>query len=550
MKFQFQKSHKQVQITGRIRALSIVSMFLFSFCAVHLLALPKAGAVPVNGKIVFMQTDGPSFSVGVMDSDGSNRETLDVDSLGLAIAGYPSISPDGTKIAFAGSVDMESINVYVKSENSITLVYEDLAYPIIKWSPDGSSLFVSGSDGYYVVGDDGTGKTKVINENTPAIAYSPWNTDSNSLYYTKMSEDAAYIYRVNKDGTNDTKISTAYAYMSTVKPDGTVLFIGTTNLNSDEFFLYQVDPDGSNEQQLADLSILNQPTSLQVSPDGQKLAITNNSAGHDSVYVTDSNGANATQVVNEVDLGDFPSINWSPDSTKLAMMFEGQTLADIFTVNNDGTGLTNITNTLEVGETFFGTQAWGPIPGTTDSNSGHEEENIPSDLNGDNVPDSEQSNVSVLSSPNSGKPVLLEVLYDCTVGDSTIFSESSNNIQDGAYSYPEGFVAFTADCISYGYTATIKIYYYDTTKDGLVLRKYNPSTNAYFNLTGQHGATLEQTTINNRTVTVAAYQITDGGDLDMDNQQNGFIQDPVGIATQTTGSANTGIEKYWLLGIK
>ncbi len=193
----------------------------------------------------------------------------------------------------------------------------------------------------------------------------------------------------------------------------------------------------------------------------------------------------------------------------------------------------------------------GTSPGSTmDSGEGNnEEDNSSLDLNNDGTPDSEQAFVHDLTSSN-GKPLALEVSNDCSLSASNVNTETNNNTQDPAYDYPEGLVAFSADCLTPGYTATVKLYYYDTDKDNLILRKYNPNTNAYFNLTGQYGATFEQTTINNRTVTIATYRITDGQELDIDNQTNGSIQDPVGIATLSTGSANTGIERHWITQLR
>jgi hypothetical protein len=172
------------------------------------------------------------------------------------------------------------------------------------------------------------------------------------------------------------------------------------------------------------------------------------------------------------------------------------------------------------------------------------------DINGDGIVDSSQPHVQAFTAPGTDTPVGLVVSDDCTLADTSIATESSKSTQDPAYSYPNGLVSFTADCGTPGYTTTVNLYYYDTTPNDLTLRKYNPTTNAYFNLTGQYGATLEQTTLNNRTVTIASYQITDGEDLDIDNQANGSIQDPVGLAQQTTGSADTGLPRHWLLGVR
>ena len=40
---------------------------------------------------------------------------------------------------------------------------------------------------------------------------------------------------------------------------------------------------------------------------------------------------------------------------------------------------------------------------------------------------------------------------------------------------------------------------------------------------------------------VASYQVADGGILDLDNQADGTIVDPAGLALQAVGVPNTGL---------
>lgn len=57
------------------------------------------------------------------------------------------------------------------------------------------------------------------------------------------------------------------------------------------------------------------------------------------------------------------------------------------------------------------------------------------------------------------------------------------------------------------------------------------------------GASISQQTINGHSVAVATYEITDGGELDMDGEVNGSIEDPAGIASSVVGAPNTGLGK-------
>lgn len=165
------------------------------------------------------------------------------------------------------------------------------------------------------------------------------------------------------------------------------------------------------------------------------------------------------------------------------------------------------------------------------------------DYNDDGINDSGQSNLSSYLSPITGKRVVIDVGDGCEITKDDIGQESVNDAQDIAYDYTNGMFDFAGDCGDVGYTTTVKLYYYDVRKDNLIVRKYNPHTNAYFNLTGAHGLTLNERIVDGQVVTVTSYQITDGGDLDMDLEENGEFEDPVGLAGVVLGAPNTGIKR-------
>lgn len=164
------------------------------------------------------------------------------------------------------------------------------------------------------------------------------------------------------------------------------------------------------------------------------------------------------------------------------------------------------------------------------------------DLNGDEVPDNEQPNISGYTSSITGKTVVIDVGEDCEITTDDLVRESELSVQDPGYVYDNGLFDFAAACGDPGFTTTIKLYYYDVSINGLVARKHNPITNAFFNL-NTYGATLEQQTINGQSVAVVTYQITDGGELDVDGEVNGELVDPAGLAASAVGSPNTGIRR-------
>jgi tripartite motif-containing protein 71 len=163
---------------------------------------------------------------------------------------------------------------------------------------------------------------------------------------------------------------------------------------------------------------------------------------------------------------------------------------------------------------------------------------VGSDLNGDSIDDSTQPNIGGYVSPITGKVTAIDVGSTCELTTDDYVLENQLNAQDSAYDYESGLWDFEADCGTPGYITTIKLYYYDISPDGKVLRKHNPNTNAYFTI---NDANISTQNINGHTVTVVTYQVTDGGERDIDGIIDGLMKDPAGLAQAAIGAPNTGL---------
>lgn len=157
------------------------------------------------------------------------------------------------------------------------------------------------------------------------------------------------------------------------------------------------------------------------------------------------------------------------------------------------------------------------------------------DLNGDNIADVDQPNIGGYVNSSTSKLVAMDMGQNCELTTDDMASEASLPVQDAAYQYDNGLFDFEAECSSS--QTTIKLYYYDVSKDSLTLRKFSTKINGYFTI---NEAVLTQETINGHSVAVATYLITDNGNLDM-NDQVGIIADPAGLARNILGSPNTGL---------
>lgn len=160
------------------------------------------------------------------------------------------------------------------------------------------------------------------------------------------------------------------------------------------------------------------------------------------------------------------------------------------------------------------------------------------DANNDGTQDSQQDTVaSFVNSLNDNYNTVAITGASCSLSSPNVMNESSNSIQDSGFTYTAGFVNFKVLCDNLGETVSVTLYTYGVVSNSFTVRKYNPNTNAYFTI---KDATLSQTTISNSTVTLATYNITDGGDRDIDGLVNREIVDPVGLGTLVVGVPNTG----------
>ncbi len=162
------------------------------------------------------------------------------------------------------------------------------------------------------------------------------------------------------------------------------------------------------------------------------------------------------------------------------------------------------------------------------------------DANDDGTPDADQNYVSSFVNPVTSTYTAVEVSDDCSLSSVSAEDETAKTVKDSGYDYSTGLVNFTANCGTPGYTTTVRIFAYGVSPSGLILRKHNPVTNAYFSI---NDAEITQVVVNGENVVVATYEIADGGVLDTDGQENGVIVDPVGLASLVVSVPNTGFRR-------
>lgn len=172
------------------------------------------------------------------------------------------------------------------------------------------------------------------------------------------------------------------------------------------------------------------------------------------------------------------------------------------------------------------------------------------DANDDGTLDSAQPFVASLVNSVTGQYSVLELDAACQIDSIAVQSESSNSAEDDSFDYPVGLMNFIADCGTPNFTANVQQYYFGFTDINSVVRKYNPTTQAYFDI---EDAMKEYFTIGTA-LTKVSFQVTDGDILDMDDTANGVITDPAGLGVEVEedgGLANTGTSQllYIMAGL-
>jgi hypothetical protein len=154
---------------------------------------------------------------------------------------------------------------------------------------------------------------------------------------------------------------------------------------------------------------------------------------------------------------------------------------------------------------------------------------------------------NTLSTPLSNNTTSYLVLPDDVTNPSFTTTPTNTIPSDTAYSFPTSLVSFQFDTTP-GSTKAITLYFdLPGNPSDYTARKYDTNNHSFSTIAS---ATITRETYNNKSLLKLTYNITDGDNLDQDHTVNGTIIDPVGLATQTTASPNTGVAQYWLLGLR
>jgi Tol biopolymer transport system component len=285
---------------------------------VDVVKFPSMGPPPDPGKIVFNQ-GGCGGCEGAriwrMNPDGSERQQIDLSATNVASFQHllePTLSPDGTKIAFVvGNCSPCRLYVANVDGSNLQVIEEGEGLGNPSWSPDGTKLvyqkrLASTGGNIGIIVESLNGHQQTIASGS-ALGDPNWSSTNKIVF-----NDASWgLLTVNPDGTNVTQV-VPNAAGADWSPDGSKL-VYTSPRNAPQGYpagLYISNADGSGEKLLTGV------------------------------------GSNA-------------SPTWSSDGNKIAFKLND----DLYTIGVDGTGLTNITNTaVTTSSGYEHSPDWGPSP--------------------------------------------------------------------------------------------------------------------------------------------------------------------------------------------
>lgn len=216
----------------------------------------------------------------------------------------------------------------------------------------------------YTMNPDGSNRTNITDEN-PITDYNPlWTADGTKIIYEaetvgQVSDDTFELWTMNPDGSGKAILyanGTPEDIPRGVHPDGSQIVVQSNETGNNEIFKMNADGTGK-------VNLTNHPASdawPRWSADGTRIFFHSNRAGNFDIWSMDPFGGNLVNLTAGSTVSD-NTVEVSPDGQKLAFTraLPGGN-SEIFTMNVDGSNPVNMTNSPG----FDSIVTWSP-DGTT-----------------------------------------------------------------------------------------------------------------------------------------------------------------------------------------
>lgn len=292
---------------------------------------------------------------------------------GMGISGCPSISGDGSKIAFATGIDNVT-EIFVINSDGTGLTQltnntefdnaEHLGTPSISDNGDKIAFQHHGDSGHevFVINSDGTGLMQLTHFEVGPGAYEPSISGDGSKVTFRLVDFTTWnrgIFVINSDGTGEKQLTDSdfFDEQPSISYDGSkIAFLGGDDF---DFQYFVINSDGTGLTQLTQYTNkyqdVNNPNSMppsgpSISADGSKVAFEGYVGEDTEIFVVNSDGTGLRQ------LTDNAENDWAPDISgdgrrivfqRTSRQQEGIAGMQLFVINCDGTELTQLSDDSE-----------------------------------------------------------------------------------------------------------------------------------------------------------------------------------------------------------
>lgn len=263
----------------------------------------------------------------------------------LAVDDVPSLSPDGTKIAFMSNRDGAG-DIYVMDADGSNVVRLTRAPAIDAspvWTPDGTRIvFDTGRDGnreIYVMNADGSDQRRLTFNPSSDVGPVSFSPDGTQLAFARNKAEtgaASFLYDVfvmKADGSGVRQLTTDPEFDAEPawSPDGSrILFISARDGNFD---LYAINPDGTGEVNLT-RTPASREGSPKFTPDGSQffcLGADEEVSNLNQIYLGNANDMSRRQITSFTD--PVGRISFSPSTRKFVLTIMKDGNWDIFSMD-------------------------------------------------------------------------------------------------------------------------------------------------------------------------------------------------------------------------